>query len=90
MSWGWRDKNVEVQRQPKELIGTDPSVSDFVSAPRMSVCVSHTEKKGIAEIIIAEYEKNNDKIKDAINNALSALNKKRNNRNGQNSEKTQI
>lgn len=30
----------------------------------------------IAEIIIAEYEKNNDKIKDAINNALSALNKK--------------
>ncbi len=30
----------------------------------------------IAEIIIAEYEKENDKIKDTINNALSALNKK--------------
>lgn len=30
----------------------------------------------IAEIIIAEYEKNNDKIKNAISNALSALNKK--------------
>ena len=29
----------------------------------------------IAEIIISEYEKNNDKIKDAINNALKALDK---------------
>ena len=30
----------------------------------------------IAEIIIAEYEKNNAAIKESINNALSALNKK--------------
>lgn len=44
----------EVQRQPKELIGTDPSVSDFVSAPRMSVCVSHTEKKGIGVFLKTE------------------------------------
>ena len=44
----------EVQRQPKELIGTDPSVSDFVSTPRMSVGMSHTEKKGFWVILKTE------------------------------------